>query len=264
MHLPISSEDALHFYRYLCTHTLIADEQFLLLINVPMHSYTQQMEKYRGSNLDIPHGNFSAWYDTQNKYLGIPHDEPSTVEISEDQFKTCQKAIRQLCKLYTSFLLLANPPTCVSALYAKDKDSIQKRCSLQIKKVSSINIPTSIAPNVWKITSSTTAAPLRITLICPGEAHRSVTPQTSIHVLWLQPACCTTSQHFHLPPCYESHEITINISLNTANLNVVNVSAPEFRIWQHLEGHWNGTLLYHLVNLLFSTHWKALQTGGQQ
>ena len=29
MHLPISSEEALHFNRYLCTHILIADEQFL-------------------------------------------------------------------------------------------------------------------------------------------------------------------------------------------------------------------------------------------
>ena len=28
MHLPISSEDALHFYRCLCTHVLIVDEQF--------------------------------------------------------------------------------------------------------------------------------------------------------------------------------------------------------------------------------------------
>ena len=36
MHLPISSEDALHFYRYLCTYVLIAGEQFLLLINVPI------------------------------------------------------------------------------------------------------------------------------------------------------------------------------------------------------------------------------------
>ena len=26
MHLPISSEDALHLYRYLCTYILIADE----------------------------------------------------------------------------------------------------------------------------------------------------------------------------------------------------------------------------------------------
>ena len=35
MHLPVSSEDTLHFYRYLCTHILIADKQFLLLIDVP-------------------------------------------------------------------------------------------------------------------------------------------------------------------------------------------------------------------------------------
>ena len=63
----------------------------------------------------------------------------------------------------------------------------------------------------------------------------------------LPPACNTTSQHFHLPPCYETHEVTINISLNTANLNVINISSPEFRIWQYLEDHWNGTQLHHLV-----------------
>ena len=36
MHLPVSSEDMLHFYRYLCTHILIANRQFLLLIDVPI------------------------------------------------------------------------------------------------------------------------------------------------------------------------------------------------------------------------------------
>ena len=36
IHLPVSSEDTPHFYRYLCTHVLIADEKFLLLINVPI------------------------------------------------------------------------------------------------------------------------------------------------------------------------------------------------------------------------------------
>ena len=32
-------------------------------------------------------------------------------------------------------------------------------------------------------------------------------------------------------------------------LNIITISAPEFRIWQHLENHWNGTLLHHLVNI---------------
>ena len=162
MHLPISSEDALHFYRYLHTHVLIVDEQFLLLINVPI----QQIEIYEVFNLEIPHRNFSAEYNIQNKYLGIMHDETSAVEISEDQFRTYQKANGKFCILHSPLLHLANPPTCVSAMYAKDKDSIQKRCSLQISKASNINIPTSLAPNVWIITSPTTAVPSGITLIC--------------------------------------------------------------------------------------------------
>ena len=141
------------------------------------------MEIYEVFNLDTPPRNFFTHYDIQNKYLGITLDETSTVEISKDQFKTCQKANRQFCILNTPLLLLDNPPTCVSAPYAKDKDSIQRRCSLQIKKASSISIPTSIAPNVWIITSPPTAVPPRITCLCPEEAPKSVTPQTPIHIL---------------------------------------------------------------------------------
>ena len=36
LHLPISPEDTLHFYRYLHTHVLIKNKQFLLLIDVPI------------------------------------------------------------------------------------------------------------------------------------------------------------------------------------------------------------------------------------
>ena len=36
LHLPVSSEDTLHFYRYLHTPVLIANKQFLLLIDVPI------------------------------------------------------------------------------------------------------------------------------------------------------------------------------------------------------------------------------------
>ena len=43
MHLPVSSEDTLHFYRYLGTHVLIANRQFLLLIDVPIQDHMQQL-----------------------------------------------------------------------------------------------------------------------------------------------------------------------------------------------------------------------------
>ena len=41
LHLPVSSEDTLHFYRYLHTHDLIANKQILLLIDVPIQDQPQ-------------------------------------------------------------------------------------------------------------------------------------------------------------------------------------------------------------------------------
>ena len=117
MHLPVSSEDTLHFYRYLHTHILITDEQFLLLINVPILDCAQQPEIYEVFNLVIPHGNFSACYNISTKYLGITYDEAKAVKSLEDQFSTCQKDNRQFCSLNASIQPLANPPTCIAALY---------------------------------------------------------------------------------------------------------------------------------------------------
>ena len=73
--------------------------------------------------------------------------------------------------------------------------------------------------------------------------------EKSIHVLHLPPACSATSQQFHLPPHYENHEMMINISLNTANLNTMNISSPEFQVWQNLEDHWNKTQLHKLADV---------------
>ena len=63
MHLPVSSEDTLHFYRYLHTHVLIANRQFLLLIDIPIQDHMQQLSVYKIFTMDIPHGNFTAQYD---------------------------------------------------------------------------------------------------------------------------------------------------------------------------------------------------------
>ena len=168
----------------------------------------------------------------------------------------------QFCHLNTPLLLLANPPMCIAALYAKDKVGIEKRCLLQIRKANSVNIPAPITPNVWILTSAPTAVSTGITLICPEEAPRFIKTDTCQH-----PSITTSLQCYisTVPPTtnYETHKLTINISLYTAYLNVISISSPEFRIWQHLEDHWNGTQLHHLVNIL-SVPIGQLQTSGLQ
>ena len=92
MHLPVSSEDILHFYHYLHTHILIANQQFLLLIDVPLHDHSEQLSIYKICTLDIPHGNFTACYDVNTPNLGITQDETMAVELSQHQFSICQEA----------------------------------------------------------------------------------------------------------------------------------------------------------------------------
>ena len=83
MHLPVSSEDTVHFYRYLHTHVLIAGKQCLLLIDIPIQDHAQQLKIHQVFNLIIPHGNLSACYNIDTKYLGISYDEMEAVEILE-------------------------------------------------------------------------------------------------------------------------------------------------------------------------------------
>ena len=78
LHIPVSSDDTLHFYHYLCTHFL---KQYLLLINVLIQDQSQQLSIYKVFTLDIPHGNFTAYYDVKTKYLGITQDETMAVDI---------------------------------------------------------------------------------------------------------------------------------------------------------------------------------------
>ena len=86
LHLPISPEDTLHFYRYLSTHFLMENKQFLLLVDVPIQDRSRQITIHQILTLDIPQGNYSACYDVDTKYLGVTKDATMGVELSTTQF----------------------------------------------------------------------------------------------------------------------------------------------------------------------------------
>ena len=249
LHLPVSSEDTLHFYWYLHMHVLLANKQFLLLIYVPIHVQSQQLSIYKIFTLDIPHGNFTACCDINTQYLRITQDETMTVEISPWQFRTCLEASRQFCNIPTPLQPLTNLPFCITALYAKDTASISTRCSLQIRKTSDISMPSQLAPNVWILTTAPSVVTTTITLICPGETMKFINVKKPVHVLWLPTACSATSPNFHLPPNYESTTLEVNISLDMANLNMINISSMKFHILQYLAQHQNESQLQHLASI---------------
>ena len=171
------------------------------------------------------------------------------VELSNAQFQVCQAANKQFCSITTPFQPLANPPLCVSALYAKNLAGITSQCSLQIRKTSDVNLSTQISPDVWILTTPLSTPASTIMLICPRKATASITIRKPVHILRIPMACITTSSNFHLPPRYQTSNLDVNVSLNIANLHMVNVSALDFHVWQHLKDYRNDTQLQHLTTI---------------
>ena len=199
--------------------------------------------------MDIPQGNFTAHYDINTEYPRITQDETTAVESSPQQFRICLEADRQFCTIPTLFQPLANPPSGITTLYVKNTTSILARCSLQIRKSLEVSMPSWLAPSVWILTTTPSAKTATITLSCLGGTTQFIAVKIPIHILCLPTACSATSPHFYLPPHYEGPPFEVNISLDMANLNMINISSVNFQIWQHLEKHQNESQLLHLASI---------------
>ena len=103
MHLPISLDDTLHFYCYLNTHVLIAEGQFLLLIDVPIQNRAKQLQIYEVFNLPVPHSSPSAQYKINHKYIGVTYDETKAVAHMDQQYISCQHTNRQFWRINAPF-----------------------------------------------------------------------------------------------------------------------------------------------------------------
>ena len=82
-----------------------------------------------------------------------------------------------------------------------------------------------------------------ITLICPEKPMETIPIWQPIHILKLPIDCSATSSHVYLPPRYETPILDVNISLNMANLQMINIPTQCFCIWQHVGNNKSGMQL---------------------
>ena len=123
------------------------------------------------------------------------------VEMSPHQFSICQEANGQFCNVITPFQPLANPPSCITALYTKNASSILTRCSLQIRKIQDVCIPSQLTPSIWILTTPPSSTTTAITLICPGETSKFIQYRnqfTSYNYPKLAMLQCPTSIYPHI------------------------------------------------------------------
>ena len=92
-------------------------------------------------------------------------------------FRHVNRLMDSSAHISTPFQPLANPPTCIAALYAKNKASITSKCSLQLHKTTTTALPTQITPDIWILTTPAMAPVNTITLICPEKPMETIAVQ---------------------------------------------------------------------------------------
>ena len=109
-----------------------------------------------------------------------------------------------------------------------------------------------------------TSAPTdTISLICPEKPMETIPIRQPLHVLKLPTACSATSAHFYLPPRYETPILNVNVSLDMANLQTVNITTLHFCIWQHMGRNNSETQLQHLATLSSIPIHKSISTPSK-
>ena len=200
MHLCISSDDTLHFYQYLSTLVLIADGQFLLLINVALQNRTQQLQISEIFSLPVPHSNLSTWYKINHKYIGVTYGVTKEAAITDLQYRTCQHASGQFCRINAPFQPLTNLPSCVTTLYAKNDQAIKEQCPIVISHKPHTYVPITITSNLRIIPLTPQTLGSTMTIICPDNATSTEPLEQPFYILRLSPGCSATCRYFHLPP----------------------------------------------------------------
>ena len=85
-----------------------------------------------------------------------------------------------------------------------------------------------------------------MTIICLDKTTSTVQP---FHILRLSPACSTTSRYFYLSPHYEDHSMVMNVSLDIVNIDAIDISNLNFRIWQQFSRNWTPPHLQKVANI---------------
>ena len=95
----------------------------------------------------------SAEYKVDYKYIGVTYDETKAVSITDLQYRACQHADGQFCRINVPFQPLTNPTSCVTTLYAKNYQAIKEQHSSVICHMPHTYVPIAVTSNLWIIPS---------------------------------------------------------------------------------------------------------------
>ena len=130
-------ENIWHYYRFLTVTPVIHNNRLILMIKIPLIDLDSGMNLYKIHNLQIYHHYIekSLKYQLEGKNIAVTKDNKYATLLTDTELITCTLAEGHFCNLSTGLYHINTNQWCVTAMFFKDNDKINKYCKVEINNV---------------------------------------------------------------------------------------------------------------------------------
>lgn len=218
-----------HYYRFLTVSPITHENSLVLLIKIPLIDLDSSMNLYRVHNLPIYQEAIqkSLKYQLEGHNLAITKDNKYATLLTDTEFMTCTLAEGHFCSLNTGLFHVDSIQWCITAMFFKDNNKINKYCQVEIANVTGPQA-TYLDEGNWAISVLQTT---HMEIRCEQHSHvQNLEPPVTF--VKLQPACSAFSSELKLPPYFKQYSKGLPVALKSANLHITNLKSINFRIWK--------------------------------
>lgn len=197
------------YYRNLKTLLLPQGNTFHIVTAVPLARNDAIFTIFEALTIPIPHPTLDlvVRYELESTHLAVNHDKTSYVMLNDAELSRCVQSDTDYCSFRQPVRSIAHNPSCLAALFTKDKSTVQIACKRKLTTHDSFPMVYYLQKGKWLIASR---SKFTVHISCYEGGTKTLYNYQiykNIHILELKSGCTGISPHFTLLPYYYNHAV---------------------------------------------------------
>ena len=195
--LPKEPSDLWHYYKTLSCAVYERNRSFLVIVSVPLLDIRFNFDVFKIFNIPIAYNRtvMTARYDLQYNFMAVNLERTKYMLLTDQDAADCCRPSTTFCSPTSAIYSISNSPSCLSALFTKDKPLVTDKCNKLIRIKDTLPKGVYITQKTWVISTSQF---FRLQLVCSDGNDRSINVVSPISIVEVKEGCIATSNQLTL------------------------------------------------------------------
>lgn len=229
-------KDLFLFYRQLSTSALLADDQIIIILSIPVLHISSQFEIYRAHSLPLPVKNIqtdnidapdlTAVYELEADGLMIDKGRTKYALLTKSETDSCSDPSIKWCSIAKPIFPVNLARLCLVNMFLKNEEATKKYCRSIVTLNTRLPLGEHLYDSVWAIASQ---KELQFSIVCQTGARETINIKPPVGLLKIPNACIASNSFMTLNSYYE---IKSSFDLPDNNLDLLrHINISQTKIW---------------------------------